>query len=64
MEGLRLILAFSQLKSTLAKAVAPSYLLASNDHLKGMVTYIRGSILTAFQNSKKMTLPPTSEDLK
>ena len=57
MEGLRLILAFYQLKSTLAKAVAPSYLLA-------MVTYIRGSILTAFQNSKEMTLPPTSEDLK
>ena len=48
----------------LAKAVASSYLLASKDHLKAMVTYLWESILMAFQNSKEMTLPPTLDDFK
>ena len=50
--------------SELSKAVAASYLAASEDKLKDTAGFLREVILNAFKNSQEVPWPPSVEDIE
>ena len=49
---------------SISKAVAASYVAASEDKLKDTAAFLREVILNAFKNSKEMHWPPSVDDIE
>ena len=49
---------------SISKAVAASYVAASEDKLKDTAAFLREVILNAFKNSKEMHWPPSVDDMR